>query len=133
MIKIKVSFLLSALLIICGCDSDSCGDFTVGKFKFTSIYRFNDSTFSLDNNDAYITRGNGYQVEHYPSLNTDYKFLINWKSSSEYFLLKDSGENSSFNNGDTITVEITDCDSTSYRYTSTSKHGVMEGELIKIK
>jgi|SRR6185437_3803497 len=133
MIKISPPFLLSVLLIICGCESDSCNNFQEGKFKFASVYRFNDSTYYADSNDAYVTRENGYQVEHYPSLNTEYKFLIKWKSSSEYYLIKDSGESSSFNNGDTISVEITDCDYNSYSYTSTSKHGVTEGQLIKIK
>jgi len=131
MTKIAVLFLLSTL--ICGCSSESCEDFTEGKFKHASTFKFNDSTYYIDSNDFYITREKGYQVEHYPQLNKEAHYRITWKSASEYYLIKDAEKNASFDKGDTINVEIIDCDANSYRYTSTSKNGVMEGELIKIK
>jgi len=133
MTKIKVLFLLSALVVIYGCASESCEDFTEGKFKHASTFKFNDSTYYVDSNSFYITREKGYQVEHFPQLNKESRYVIAWKSASEYYLIKDAEKNSSFDKGDTINVEITDCEANSYRYTSTSKNGVMEGELIKIK
>ncbi len=133
MTKTTVLFLLSPLLIIAACSPDSCNDFTEGKFKHASTYRFNDSTFYIDSNDSYITREKGYQTEHFPRLSKESQYLISWKSSSEYYLINNSETNSDFDKGDTISVEIIDCDSTSYTYSSTSKYGVIEGELIKIK
>lgn len=115
---------LSGSLLLFSCNSEpNCSSFKTGEFSYT------------EDSSIRIVRDENTQKEF--DIHSDWveTYAIHWTGSCSYYLTYISStdpEGSSFKQGDTMWVEITNTANDSYTFTAATKKDVYNNTMIKI-